>query len=112
MRPRLIVVPGVANVAIWGQREKQYQVLVNPERLRAAGVTLDDVRRAAGDATLVSGGGFVDTPNQRLPVRQLAPVTAADDLARAVVVVRDGAVVRLGDVADVRVSYPAPIGDA
>ena len=58
--------PGVANVAIWGERDRQYQVLVDPERLRAHGLTLADVERAAGDAAMVSGGGFVDTPNQRL----------------------------------------------
>ena len=44
IRPRLMAVPGVANVAIWGQRDRQYQVLVEPARLRANGVTLDMVR--------------------------------------------------------------------
>jgi Cu/Ag efflux pump CusA len=43
MRPRLMSVKGVANVAIWGQRDKQFQVLVDPQRLRAAGVTLDAI---------------------------------------------------------------------
>jgi N-methylhydantoinase A/oxoprolinase/acetone carboxylase beta subunit len=55
-------VPGVANVAIWGQRDRQFQVLVDPDRLRAASVTLDQVTRAAGDATVLESGGFVDTP--------------------------------------------------
>ena len=74
IRPRLMAVPGVANVAIWGQRDRQYQVLVDPERLRMHGVSLDAVVRAAGDAALVSAGGFIDTPNQRLPVRHLAQI--------------------------------------
>ncbi|MEN9576217.1 MAG: hypothetical protein RL514_4072 [Verrucomicrobiota bacterium] len=112
IRPRLMAVPGVANVAIWGQRDKQYQVLVDPERLRAAGVSLDAVVKAAGDAAAISGGGFVDTPNQRLAVRQLAAITGADDLARTVVAFRDGAAIRLGDVTQVVVGHPAPIGDA
>src|SRR5262249_11183118 len=43
IRPRLMAIPGVANVAIWGQRDRQYQVLVDPERLRLNGVTLDAV---------------------------------------------------------------------
>src|SRR5205823_563302 len=72
IRPRLMSIPGVANVAIWGQRDRQLQVLVDPERLRAHGVTLDAVCRAAGDATLLVGGGFVDTPNQRLAVKQVS----------------------------------------
>jgi Cu/Ag efflux pump CusA len=112
MRPRLMAVPGVANVAIWGQRDKQYQVLVDPTRLRAAGVTLDAILKAAGDAAVVSAGGFIDTPNQRLAVRQLGVVTAADDLARTVVGFTNGAPIRLGHVAEVRVGHPAPIGDA
>lgn len=112
IRPRLMAVPGVANVAIWGQRDKQYQVLVDPARLRAAGVTLDAIIKSAGDAAVVSAGGFIDTPNQRLAIRQLGVVTAADDLARTVVGFTNGAPIRLGNVAEVVVSHPAPIGDA
>jgi Cu/Ag efflux pump CusA len=55
IRPRLMAVPGVANVAIWGLRDRQLQVLVDPDRLRAAGVTLAELRTAAGDAVLVGG---------------------------------------------------------
>src|SRR6476469_4748743 len=71
IRPRLMAIPGVANVAIWGQRDLQYQVLVDPERLRSHDVTLGAIERAAADATTLSGGGFIDTPNQRLALRQL-----------------------------------------
>jgi Cu/Ag efflux pump CusA len=77
IRPRLMAVPGVANVAVWGQRDRQLQVLVDPDRLRASGVTLAEVRAAAGDAVLVGGGGFVDTPNQRLAVQQAGTVQTA-----------------------------------
>src|SRR5262245_53013986 len=72
VRPKLMSVPGVANVAVWGQRDKQFQVLVDPDRLRANGVTLDMVTRAAGDAVVPEAGGFVDTPNQRMAVRHLS----------------------------------------
>jgi CzcA family heavy metal efflux pump len=112
MRPRLMSVPGVANVAIWGQRDRQYQVLVDPQKLRAAGVTLDAITRAAGDAAVISAGGFIDTPNQRLTVNQLALITTPGDLARTVVEFRNGAPIRLGDVAEVRIGNPPPIGDA
>ncbi|MEO8495414.1 MAG: efflux RND transporter permease subunit [Planctomycetota bacterium] len=112
IRPRLMSVSGVANVAIWGQRDRQYQVLVDPERLRAHNITLADVERAAGDAALVSGGGFIDTPNQRLPVRHLSTIVTAEDLAHTVVAFRNGAPLRLGDVAEVREGFPPPIGDA
>jgi CzcA family heavy metal efflux pump len=112
IRPRLMAVPGVANVAIWGQRDRQFQVLVDPERLAANGVSLDAVVRAAGDAALVSGGGFIDSPNQRLPVRHLSPVETPEDLARTVVHFANGVPIRIGDVAQVVVNHPPPIGDA
>ncbi|HYZ02088.1 MAG TPA: efflux RND transporter permease subunit, partial [Candidatus Binatia bacterium] len=60
IRPRLMGLPGVANVAIWGQRERQLQVQVDPERLRAQGVTLSQVIRTTGNAQLVSPLTFLD----------------------------------------------------
>src|SRR5206468_490250 len=71
IRPRLMSIPGVANVAIWGQRDRQYQVLVDPDRLRLNGVTLETIVRAVTDASMVAGGGFVDMPNQRIAVRHI-----------------------------------------
>ena len=112
IRPRLMSIAGVANVAIWGQRDRQYQVLVDPERLRAHNLPLADVERAASDAALVSGGGFIDTPNQRLAVRHVSTIVTAEDLARTVVAFRGGAPLRLGDVAEIKEGFPPPIGDA
>ncbi len=112
IRPRLMAVPGVANVAVWGQRDRQLQVLVDPDRLRAAGVTLTEVRAAAGDAVLVGGGGFVDTPNQRLAVQQAGTVQSAGELAQAIVKQAGEAPVRIGDVARVVDGFNAPIGNA
>ena len=112
IRPRLMAVPGVANVAIWGLRDRQLQILVDPDRLRAAGVTLAELRAAAGDAVLVGGGGFVDTPNQRLAVQQTSAIQSADDLAQAIVKQSGDAPVRIGDVARVVDGFAAPIGNA
>jgi CzcA family heavy metal efflux pump len=112
IRPRLMAIPGVANVAIWGQRDRQLQVLVDPDRLRNHGVTLDDITRATRDAVGVAAGGFVDTPNQRLPVAHMYTVTRPHDLARVPVAFRDGAPLELGAVAEVVEGFPPPIGDA
>ncbi len=60
---------------------------------------------------MVSAGGFMDTPNQRLAVRQVGGITSADDLARSIVAFRNGTPLRLGDVAQVVIGHPAPIGD-
>jgi CzcA family heavy metal efflux pump len=112
IRPRLMAIPGVANVAIWGQRDRQYQVLVDPDRLRLNGVTLDTVVKAVTDASAVAGGGFIDMPNQRVAVRHRAAIEEPEDLAKTTVVFRNGAPLRLGDVAEIKVGFPPPIGDA
>jgi CzcA family heavy metal efflux pump len=112
IRPRLMAVPGVANVAIWGQRDRQIQVRVDPDRLHAHGVTLDQVLRAAREAVSLGAGGFIDTPNQRLAVMHLPPITEPEHLAQVPVAFRNGAPLRLGDVADVVEGFPPPIGDA
>src|SRR4051812_17426289 len=111
VRPKLMSVPGVANVAVWGQRDKQVQGLVHPDRLRENAVSLDQVTKAAADAVVPESGGRIDTPNQTLAVRHLAAVNNEADLARTVVDYRGGAALRIGDVADVQVGSPPPIGD-
>src|SRR3954463_6581614 len=112
IRPRLMAVPGVANVAIWGQRDRQFQVIVDPERLKAHDVTLGTIEKAAAEAVTLEGGGFLDTPNQRLALRQQVGIYDAEDLGNVKVDFRAGTPLRLRDVADVIESYPPPIGDA
>ena len=112
IRPRLMSIAGVANVAIWGQRDRQLQVLVDPDRLRTHNVTLGQVQQAVRDAVELAGGGFLDTPNQRLAVSHLSPIATSNDLAQVVVSFRNGAALRLADMADVVEGFPAPIGDA
>jgi CzcA family heavy metal efflux pump len=123
IRPRLLGVPGVANVAIWGQREHQLHVQVDPERLRSRGVSLNQVIRTAGNAQLVSplsfleastpgSGGFIDSPNQRLQVRHVMPIARPEGLAQVPVDGSPGGALRLGDVANVVIDHQPLIGDA
>ena len=120
VRPRLMAVPGVANVAIWGQRDRQLQVLVDPDRLRANGVTLQEVVASTRDAMSVTAGGFLESPNQRMAVTHTSPVRTAEDLGLMAIGVRPAGsqasapvptVRRLMDVADVVEGFPPPIGD-
>src|SRR3970040_1886858 len=91
--PRLMGVPGVSHVAIWGTRDRQLQVQVNPEDLRTQGVTLEQVVETPGNALWVSSltfleasspgaGGFIDTPNQRLGVWHVLPISTPEELAQ------------------------------
>ena len=112
MRPRLMAVPGVANVAVWGQRDRQLQVLVDPDRLHANAVTLADVIAAARNGVSAETGGFIDTPNQRFAIAHRNAVTTARDLEQIVVRPGPAAPIRLGDVTTVTEGFPPPIGDA
>jgi len=112
IRPRLMAVPGVANVAIWGQRDRQFQVLVKPDHLRDHGVTLNEVMQATRDAVSPSAGGFIDTPNQRLAVAQRALIAGVDELQEIPVTFRGGIPIRVRDLARVVEGFPQPIGDA
>ncbi len=112
VRPRLMAVPGVANVAVWGQRDRQLQVQIDPARLLAHGVTLDQVIATTTAATSVAGGAFIDGPNQRLNVTHSPAIRSSEDLGRVVVAHVDGASLTLGQVARVVEGSPPPIGDA
>jgi CzcA family heavy metal efflux pump len=111
VRPRLMSVEGVANVAVWGQRDRELQVRIDPARLAAFNLTIDQVKQAAAKATAVTGGAFVEGPNQRFSIAHAPAVRTTDDLARIIIENRDGAALTLGDVADVVEGYPPPIGD-
>lgn len=120
IKPRLLGVPGVANVSVWGLRNRQLQVQVDPRRLREVGVTLNQVIKTAGDALWISPltfleastpgtGGWVDTPNQRLGIRHLMPITSSKELAKVALADKTMA---LEDVADVVEDHQPLIGDA
>jgi CzcA family heavy metal efflux pump len=111
VRPRLMAIPGVANVAIWGQRDRQFQVQVDPDRLRAHDLSIQHVVDRTKEATTIEGGGFVEGPNQRFNVTHMPAVRTTDDLANIVVDFRNGTPLLLGDVADVVEGSPPAIGD-
>jgi CzcA family heavy metal efflux pump len=130
IRPALMGVPGVADVAVWGQRERQLQVQVDPKHLQDQGVSLLEVIETTGNALWVSPltfleastpgtGGFIDTANQRISIQHLLPVKTADDLS-LVPVVNDNSdespvgdhPLLLNDVAKVVEDHQPLIGDA
>lgn len=111
VRPRLLSVPGVANVAVWGQRDREFQVRIDPAKLIAYGVTIDQVKFAASQATSVVGGAFVEGATQRFNVVHSLAIQSVDDLAGIVIENRNGAALTLGEVANIREGTPPPIGD-
>ncbi len=126
IRARLLGVPGVANVAIWGERIKIPQVQADPERMRSYDVSLDELMEVTAnsldvgilqysDGAVIGTGGFIDTPNQRLTIQPVLPIKSAGDLAQIPVEgikKLDGTPLRLADVANVVESTWPLFGDA
>jgi Cu/Ag efflux pump CusA len=123
IKPLLMGIPGVANVAIYGQRDRQLQVQVDPAKLQAENVSLTEVIETAGNALWVSPltfveastpgtGGFVEGSNQRLAVQHVLPITTARNLAQVPVEGAAAGSLRLGDVAEVVEDHQPLIGDA
>ena len=119
--PRLMGLPGVANVAIWGERMRQLQVQVDPEQLRRENITLMQIIKTTGnslwasplsflEASTPGTGGWIDTPNQRLGIRHILPIQTAEDLAQ--VPIEGAPTKRLGGVATVVEDHQPLIGDA
>jgi CzcA family heavy metal efflux pump len=123
IRPRLLGVEGVANVAIWGFRDQQIQVQVDPELLRDKNVTLNQVLSTTGNAQVASPlsfleastpgtGGFIETPQQRLQVRNVLDKLADPKELGKVPVEDTAGRLRLSDVSDVKIDHQPLIGDA
>jgi CzcA family heavy metal efflux pump len=127
MKPKLVGVPGVSNVSVWGQRLRQLHVHFDPERLRNARVSQDDIITATGDALWVSplsflrasspgSGGWIDNPNQRLGVEHSMPIETPEDMAKIAVtsphLLLTGRSMALGDIAETTFAHSPVIGDA
>jgi len=126
IRWRLMGVPGVANVVLWGDRFKQLQVQVDPKKLQAYHVSLDEVQQVTSDAldygllkytnaAKTRVGGFIDTPSQRLDVQHILPVIGPEEMAKVPVLDKkksDGSPLTLGDLGNVVWDHQPLIGDA
>src|SRR5213593_3778759 len=111
IRPRLLGVSGVAQVMIIGGETKQYQVLVDPARLRDYGLTLKEVSKAVGGANVNASGGFLERPDLEYFVRARGRINNLDDLANSVIAVRNSTPILVKNVADVRFGPALKRGD-
>lgn len=121
---RLTKVPGVANVAIWGERIKSLQAQVDPKLLKKHNISLNTVLEEASEAldygllpySTASKNridGFIETPNQRMEIKHILPVFGPDDLAEVPLKKEENSKqLTIGDVADIKWDYPLLIGDA
>ncbi|MBN8611319.1 MAG: efflux RND transporter permease subunit [Deltaproteobacteria bacterium] len=110
VRPALMAIPGVANVAIWGERDRRLEVRVDPDRLAAHGVDLGRVSMVTREAVLPRSGGFIDGPTTRLAMIHAPVALDAASLARVPIGGLGRSTLAIGDVADVVEDHGAPIG--
>ncbi|MFN2455364.1 MAG: efflux RND transporter permease subunit [Pyrinomonadaceae bacterium] len=112
VRPRLMTIPGVAQVINIGGGVKQYQALVSPDKLKQFGITIEDVAKALEKSNVNTTGGFVDAQSQEYLIRNLARFYSLDELKNTVVAYRSNTPIKLGDVANVEFGAKVKRGDA
>ncbi len=108
---RLLAVPGISQVIAYGGDVRQYQVLVDPDRLVAFDVSLQEVAEATEAANVNAAGGFLNTPDQELIIRGVGRLDSIEQLQASVVAAREGRPVTLQDVADVQIGAALQRGD-
>lgn len=107
VKQRLLAVPGVAKVSVFGGEVRQIQVHVIPDRLIQYNLTIEDVLAAARRSTGIRGAGFIDNENQRMNIQAEGQSVTAEQVAKTILLYKDGANVMLGDVVRV-VDAPEP----
>ncbi|MBF0180015.1 MAG: efflux RND transporter permease subunit [Magnetococcales bacterium] len=112
LRPQLMSIPGVAQVVPIGGEVRQYQVLVSPSRLQAAGVGFEEIERALDGFARNTTGGFLEQRGQEFLIRNIGQTSDPDDLKRTVVAQRKETVITLEQVAEVRIGSGVKRGDA
>ncbi|RUT01513.1 hypothetical protein DSM106972_066100 [Dulcicalothrix desertica PCC 7102] len=108
---RLLAVPGVSQVLTFGGDERQFQVLVDPVRLAAFNITLDQVTQATQKANVNAPGGFYITPDTEKLIRGIGRIESIEDLKKSTIISRNAVPVRLQDVADVQIGAAIKRGD-
>jgi len=112
IKPRLLAVPGVAHVNVFGGAVRQIQILPDVRKLASFNVTLADLSDAARAALPLRGAGFIDIAAQRILLRSPTPAPDVSAIAQAVVAVRNNTPILVRDVAAVKFAPALRSGDA
>ena len=111
VRPRLLAIPGIAQVIPIGGEVKQYQVLVSPARLSAFGLTYADLETALAGFSRNTTGGFLEQQAHEFLIRNIGETIRLEDLRDTVVAWKGGVAVTVGQVAEVRLGAGVKRGD-
>lgn len=111
VRLRLLGVPGVARIEVFGGEVRQIQIQVKPDRLIAYNLSIAEVLAAARKSTGVRGAGFIENENQRITLHTKGQSLSPEALGEVVLAYHDGFSVRLKDVASVTEGPEPKLGD-
>ena len=112
MRPRLLTIPGIAQVIAIGGEVKQYRVEINPAQLKALGVEREKLEGALKDFGANTSGGFLEAQGREYLIRQIGRTTRIEDLQNLVVAVKNEQPILLKQVAEVKLAPAIKRGDA
>jgi len=102
IKNKLLSVPGVASVLVYGGDLKQYQVLVNPNKLKQYNVSLNQVVEATEAANVISGGGYLLAEDREYLIRGIGRIKSIEELGDSVITQNDGIPVYLKDIAKIK----------
>ncbi|MGH6827597.1 MAG: efflux RND transporter permease subunit, partial [Rhizomicrobium sp.] len=112
MKPALLAVPGVAHVIVYGGSVRQIQIQPDLSRMTSYGFTLTDLADAARAALALKGAGFIDIAHQRVLIQTPVPQPDPQAIANAVLAVRGGTPITIGQIARVTEAPALKSGDA
>lgn len=103
-------VPGVADVVSWGGGIKQYQVMIDPERLRAYNLTLKQVSDAASGSNANAGGSYIPHGEYALTVRGIGLIQSTQDIENTVVTAQKGTPILIRNIGQVGIGHQVRLG--
>ncbi|MDF1573833.1 MAG: efflux RND transporter permease subunit [Bacteroidales bacterium] len=112
VRQRLLSVTGVAQVVVIGGLPKQYQILVDPHKMKYHDVSLEELIAITENTNSNAAGGIINQHGQEYAVRVTGRSTDCADIASAVIKIRNGKPVKIADVAEVKIGHPDLVGNA
>ncbi|MCH6235181.1 efflux RND transporter permease subunit [Cognataquiflexum rubidum] len=112
IRPRLLATGGVAQVIVYGGDFKQYQIQANPQRMNFNGVSLSELIAAAGESNGNSSGGFLNEYGNEYIIKGIGRTNDVSEIGRSIIKKSNGQVIRIEDVAEIKIGAAPKIGDA
>ncbi|MBT6494990.1 MAG: efflux RND transporter permease subunit [Planctomycetaceae bacterium] len=103
-------VDGIANSNVYGGREQEFRIVVNPARLASYQLTIGDLRTAVRQRNKNTSGGDIREGKLRNVVRTIGQYESPDEVGETIIAIRDGRPIRVADVAAVGLAYKKPDG--